>query len=123
MIASLAALKASDSGPFHAIEWWVTERRKKKAETETKFMKLGIVVVVSIIFPTLGLGTQQSAPDNSFQQNEVQATTALDRGIDINLTPLPLARLSVIQLPVPQTPETSQDPARVNEFETSVHGI
>jgi hypothetical protein len=107
--SSLAALKASDSGDSRAIEWLTIERRKKKLETETKFMKLAIVVGVSIIFPTLGMEAQQTVPGNSFQQNEVQATPALDGGIEIDLAPLPLARLPVIQLPVPQTPETSQD--------------
>lgn len=72
-------------------------------------MKLAIAVGVCILSPTLALGAQQTAPDNSFQQKEVQATAALARGMEIELAPLPLARFPVILLPAPQTPETSPD--------------
>jgi hypothetical protein len=72
-------------------------------------MKLAMAFSVSIMFSTLGLGAQQTAPSNSLQQNELKETTTLARTMDIDLVPLPLASVPVIQLPTPQTPETPQD--------------
>ncbi len=68
-----------------------------------------LAVCVSIMFSTLGLGAQQTAPSNSLQQNVPKETTTLARTLEIDLGPLPLSSVPVIQLPTPQTPETPQD--------------
>jgi len=109
VISSLVTPEPSESGPYRAIEWRATERRKEELETESDFMKLAIVVVASIIFPTLGLGAQQAAPSDSVQRNRAQETATLGRRMELGLVPLPLANLPVIQLPAPETPETSQE--------------
>lgn len=72
-------------------------------------MRLATAVCVATMFPTLGLGAQQIAPSNSLQQHVPREAAALVRTMEIDLVPLPLSSVPVIQLPTPQTPETPQD--------------
>jgi hypothetical protein len=71
-------------------------------------MKLAMAFSVSIMFSTLALGAQRTAPSNSLQQNELKEATTLARTMGFDLIPLPLASAPVIQLPTLQTPEGPQ---------------
>ncbi len=79
-------------------------------------MKLAIALCVSLMFSTLGLGAQQTVPSNSLQQNVPKETDTLAGATKIDLVPLPLSSVPVMQLPTLQAQETPQD---VNEEQLS----
>lgn len=82
--------------------------KKEKAGTVMKFMKSAMALSVSMMFSTLALGAQQTAPSDSLQQNEPKEATILVRTMGIDLLPLPLSGAPVIQFPTLQTLEAPQ---------------
>lgn len=72
-------------------------------------MRLLLAICVAVFPSAFRLEARQAPPSNSLQQNEPKETTTLAEAMEIDLVALPLASVSVIQLPTLQTAEAPQN--------------